>query len=107
VSVWKALTRPPFDLIAPDILIRFAPLFPIAGIAVLLMESGYPVFIWPPRTRPFWLGAILLMHLSIALTMGLYLFALIMIVLNVAAFGPGLFSNRAPVSVRPATVSLS
>ena len=33
VSVWKALTRPPFDLIAPDVLIRFAPLFPIAGIA--------------------------------------------------------------------------
>lgn len=95
VSVWKALTRPPFDLIGPDLLIRFAPLFPIVGIAVLLMETGYPVFIWPQRTRPFWLGAILLMHLSIALTMGLYLFALIMIVLNVAAFGPGLFSSRA------------
>ena len=28
------------------------------------------------------------MHLSIGLTMGLYLFALIMIVLNLAAFGP-------------------
>jgi hypothetical protein len=34
------------------------------------------------------------MHVGIALTMGLYLFSLIMIVLDVAAFGPG-------VRVRP------
>ena len=40
------------------------------------------------RTRAFWLAGILLMHLSIGLTMGLYLFGLIMIVLNLAAFGP-------------------
>jgi hypothetical protein len=105
VSAWKALTRPPFDLIPPDLLIRFAPLLPIAGIVVLLIETCYPVFIWSQRTRPFWLGAILLMHSFIGLTMGLYLFALIMIVLNLAAFGPGLFSNRAPVSIRPAPVS--
>ena len=30
------------------------------------------------------------MHLSIGVLMGLYLFALIMLVLNLAAFGPGL-----------------
>jgi hypothetical protein len=30
------------------------------------------------------------MHVAIGLTMGMYLFALIMIVLNLAAFGPGL-----------------
>jgi hypothetical protein len=30
------------------------------------------------------------MHLAIGLTMGMYLFAFIMIVLNIAAFGPGL-----------------
>jgi hypothetical protein len=30
------------------------------------------------------------MHVAIGLTMGMYLFAFIMIVLNVAAFGPGL-----------------
>jgi hypothetical protein len=31
-----------------------------------------------------------MMHLAIGLTMGMYLFAFIMIVLNIAAFGPGL-----------------
>jgi hypothetical protein len=33
--------------------------------------------------------AICAMHLAIGLTMGMYLFASIMIVLNIAAFGPG------------------
>jgi hypothetical protein len=105
-SVWRALTRPPFDLIPPDSLIHLAPVFPVAGILILLLETGYPVFIWPERTRPWWLSGILLMHLAIGVTMGLYLFALIMIVLNTAAFGPGLFSNRTALSVRPAAVSL-
>lgn len=87
-SIWRALTRPPFDLVPADVLIRFAPLLPAIGIVVCLLETGYPVLIWPRRTRLIWLIGILLMHLSIGLTMGLYLFALIMIVLNLAAFGP-------------------
>jgi uncharacterized membrane protein YqaE (UPF0057 family) len=37
------------------------------------------------------------MHLGIGLTMGMYLFALIMIVLNVAAFGPGLIHAQGKV----------
>ena len=87
-SIWRALTRPPFNLVSAEVLIRFAYLLPAIGILVCLLETGYPVFIWLRQTRPFWLAAILLMHLSIGLTMGLYLFASIMIVLNVSAFGP-------------------
>ena len=88
-SIWRALTRPPFDLVNPDLLIHFESLLPVVGILVCLLETGYPVFIWAKRTRAPWLVGILFMHLSIGLTMGLYLFALIMIVLNLAAFGPG------------------
>lgn len=87
-SVWRALIRPPFDLVSPDLLLRFASLLPLLGILVFGLELGYPFFIWPRRTRPFWLAGILAMHFSIGLTMGLFLFALIMIVLNLAAFGP-------------------
>ena len=92
-SVWKALTRPPFDVISPEVLIRFEYLLPIVGISVCLLETGYPIFIWPKKTRACWLISILLMHVSIGLTMGLYLFALIMIVLNLAAFGPEYLST--------------
>ena len=89
-NLWRALIRPPFNLIAPEILIRLKYLFPVAGIVICLLEISYPVFIWNRRTRGIWLMFICVMHLAIGLTMGMYLFAFIMIVLNIAAFGPKL-----------------
>jgi hypothetical protein len=85
-NLWRALTRPPFDVIAPEILVRFKYLLPALGISICLLEAGYPFFIWLKRTRFFWLGAVLTMHAAIGITMGMYLFALVMIVLNLAAF---------------------
>jgi hypothetical protein len=95
------LTRPPFNLVSAEVLIRFGYLLPVMGILVCLPEIGYPVFVWLKQTRPFWLASILLMNLSIGLTMGLCLFALIMIVLNVAAFGSDLFCGHSTLSGRP------
>jgi len=89
-NLWRALIRPPFNVIAPEILIRLKYLFPVAGIVICLLEISYPVFIWNRRTRGIWLMCICVMHLAIGLTMGMYLFAFIMIVLNIAAFGPKL-----------------
>jgi hypothetical protein len=89
-NLWRALTRPPFDIISADILVRFKYVFPIAGIGICLLEIGYPFFVWHRRVRRPWLAAILLMHIGIGLAMGMYLFASIMIVLNLAAFGPGI-----------------
>ena len=51
-SIWRALTRPPFDLIAPAFLLRFEYLLPAVGIAVCLLETSYPVFIWPRILGP-------------------------------------------------------
>ena len=87
-SLWRALIRPPFNVVAPEILVRGKLLFPVMGVAIVLLEISYPIFIWQKRTRPVWLVAICTMHIAIGLTMGMYLFALVMIVLNVAAFGP-------------------
>jgi hypothetical protein len=89
-NLWRALTRPPFDLISADTLVRFKYFLPIAGVAVWSLEIGYPFFIWHRRLRRPWLIAILLMHVGVGITMGMYLFASIMIVLNLAAFGPGI-----------------
>ena len=58
------------------------------GLSVWLIEIGYPFLIWSKRTRNIWLICIIVMHVAIGLTMGMYLFAFVMIVLNVAAFGP-------------------
>ena len=89
-SMWRALTRSPFNIISPDTLLGWSYLLPFLGICICLLEIGYPIFIWPKAIRKIWLTCILAMHLAIGLMMGLYLFALIMIVLNLAAFGPEL-----------------
>jgi len=89
-NVWRALIRPPFNIIDPEILVRWKYLFPVAGIFICLLEIGYPFFIWNSQTRKIWLICICAMHLGIGITMGMYLFAFVMIVLNVAAFGPRL-----------------
>jgi hypothetical protein len=90
-SVWRALIRPPFNVIDPEILVRWKYLFPIAGILICVLEFGYPFFIWSARTRKTWLVSVCAMHVAIAVTMGMYLFSLVMIVLNLAAFAPGAF----------------
>jgi len=86
-SIWYALIRPPFNLLSPETLIVWKHLFPILSISVCLLETGYPLFIWLRKTRTLWLVEVITMHLAIGLAMGLYLFALVMITLNVAAFG--------------------
>jgi uncharacterized membrane protein YphA (DoxX/SURF4 family) len=98
-NLWRALIRPPFNLISPEILVQWKYAFPVAGILICLLEISYPVFIWPKRTRAIWLAGIVLMHVGIGLTMGMYLFSLILIVLNLSAFGPGLFEYQEPKSV--------
>jgi hypothetical protein len=89
-SLWRAMIRPPFNAISPHILIHWKLLFPVIGASVCILESAYPVFISLRRTRLAWLVSIVAMHVAIGFLMGMYLFALIMIVLNLAAFGPTL-----------------
>ena len=96
-NLWRSLTRPPLNLISPDILVRFKYALPILGISICLLELGYPFFIWIRKTRLFWLVCILAMHAAIGLAMGMYLFALVMNILNFAAFGIGMSRER-PVS---------
>jgi hypothetical protein len=102
-NVWRALIRPPFNIIDPEILVRWKYLFPVAGIFICLLEIAYPVLIWSSKTRKIWLIGICAMHVGIGLTMGMYLFAFVMIILNLAAFGPGLIPTELRM-YQPATV---
>ena len=106
-NIWRSLIRPPFNIIDPEILVGWKYLFPVAGILICLLEIGYPVFIWSSKTRKIWLISICAMHAGIGLAMGMYLFAFIMIILNLAAFGPGLIrTEHARISLRPQEVIL-
>jgi Vitamin K-dependent gamma-carboxylase len=95
-NIWRALIRPPFNVIDPEILVRWRHLFPVAGIFICLLEIGYPFLIWNRKTRKIWLIGICVMHAGIGLAMGMYLFAFTMIILNLAAFGPGLIRANLP-----------
>jgi hypothetical protein len=86
-NLWRSLIRTEFGLVPPDVLVRFKYALPALGIAICLLEVSYPIFIWIKKTRFIWLVCILMMHAAIGLLMGLYLFALVMIVMNLAAFG--------------------
>ena len=88
-SLWRALTRPPFDQIVPQVLVGWSAFFPVVGVLVCLIEICYPIFIWPKKTRDAWLLLVTGMHCAIGLMMGMYLFGFVMIVLNISAFGPG------------------
>ena len=95
-SIWRALTRSPFNVIPPDFLLGWSNFLPLMGILICLVEIGYPAFIWPNKTRRIWLAGVLAMHAGIGAAMGLHLFALIMIVLNLAAFGSDLIAIPLP-----------
>jgi hypothetical protein len=66
----------------------------LAGWGTLLVEIGYGVGIWLRTTRLAWLGAIVSMHLGIAIFLGLVSFAALMIAFNLAAFALPLLERR-------------
>jgi hypothetical protein len=100
-NVWRALIRPPFNIVDPELLVKWKYLLPVAGICIWALELGYPFFIWSSRTRMFWLICICALHAGIGLAMGMHLFALVMISLNIAAFAPDLISSEHPRITAP------
>jgi hypothetical protein len=106
-NIWRTLIRPPFNIIDPDILVRGQFVFPMVGVVICLLETGYPFFIWGNKTRSIWLICICGMHILIGLAMGMWLFSFVMIVLNIAAFGPDLIrTEHVRISLRPHEVIL-
>ena len=101
-NIWRALTRAPFNVVSPDVLVQWKYILPVLGISICVVEIFYPLFMGWKKTRPFWLGCVLAMHLMIGLTMGMYLFAFVMLVLNLAAFGPDFSTPETKVALPPA-----
>lgn len=67
--------------------VAFAPWVSLlGGWATVVLEAGYPVFIWIPRTRRWWALGVLGLHAGIALTLGLVGFGLIMMLLTFCAW---------------------
>lgn len=86
-AIWRASMLPEYGQLDFSWLAA-VPLLPAAlGWATMLVEIGYPVLIWPRRTRRVWVGATIAMHASIAACLGLHIFGAMMALLTFAAFG--------------------
>lgn len=85
-SMWKALTRPPFNNFDFSFMAKYPIVFMLMGWATVVHEILYPFMAFTRFFRKYWVLAIITMHLCIGIFMGLYLFASIMIILNITAF---------------------
>jgi hypothetical protein len=86
-AIWQTLMQGQFARFDMHWLAQYPLLAKCIGWSTLLIETGYPLFMFWPRTRPYGYVSVVLLHLSIAVFMGLQLFATIMIIFNTAAFG--------------------
>lgn len=86
-AIWRALMQPQFAVFDMSWLAAVPWLAQAICWSVLLIETGYAIFIWPRRTRPWWVAATLALHLGIGVLMGLWLFALTMVLMTGSAFG--------------------
>jgi hypothetical protein len=86
-AIWRAAMLPEYAQLDFSWLAA-VPLVPMAlGWATLAVEIGYPIFIWPRRTRRPWVLMTIAMHAAIAAFLGLHLFGAMMALLTFSAFG--------------------
>ncbi|MGJ1537617.1 hypothetical protein ACR784_21585 [Sphingobacterium multivorum] len=87
-AIWRALQQPlsPALVSIPHAAHQFAAIWTALGIATLLLEIGYPLLWFDKRIRVYVSTGIILMHIGIALTMGLVHFSCVMIWYNLCAW---------------------
>lgn len=102
-AVWKAIQQPlsPALFTIPQSAQQFATIWAGLGIATLLLELGYGL-LWINRRVRFYISTgIILMHLGIALTMGLIHFSCLMIWYNLCAWNHPLLHRIAKLVIKP------
>ncbi len=86
-AMWRSLMLPSFQQFDMSWLSGFPALMYMFGWSIILIELLYPLLMSLPQWRILGLILIILMHLSIGVFLGMWLFAYIMIILSVFAFG--------------------
>jgi hypothetical protein len=86
-AIWQTLMQGQFARFDMRWIAAYPLLAKVIGWSTLLLETGYPFFIWWRHTRPYGYAGIVMLHAGIAIFMGLQLFSCIMIIFNTAAFG--------------------
>jgi hypothetical protein len=85
-AIWQTVSQPAFHTFDLSALARHASVPMLAGWGTLLVELGYPLLIWPRRTRKAWCAATIGLHVGVGLFMGLVFFSSVMILLTCCLF---------------------
>jgi CubicO group peptidase (beta-lactamase class C family) len=85
-AIWQAVSQPSFRTLDLSSLANHPWIFVFAGWATLVVEIGYPFFIWPRRTRRLWAALAIGFHLGTLVFMGLVFFSSVMILLTISLF---------------------
>ena len=96
-ALWRALSLPQFRQFDPAPLAGWTWLLVAISAFTIASQLAYPVLVWT-RLRVAIVVLTELMHLGIALFLGLWLFSATMIALNTAAFGQALWRALAPAA---------
>lgn len=86
-AIWRATNLPLFGLVDMYWLAHFEWLAVLSGWVTLLIETGYPFLIFPQKTRKLWVALTILLHVGIAITIGLFSFSIMMAILTFSLFG--------------------
>ena len=97
-AIWIALQQDQFHQVNTNWMAHFPWVPKLLCWGTLALEIFYPLGILWRRSKKIWLAGILMMHLGIALFLGLQLFGALMFLLNLSVFGensfPGMFSGK-------------
>ena len=78
-AIWFAMTDYEFNILPLTFFAENMWLINAMTYGSLLVELGYAFLIWDRKTRPFFMVSAILLHLGVAASMGLVLFAIPMI----------------------------
>jgi hypothetical protein len=92
-AIWKALNLPIYSQFDFTWMAWYPWIPMLIGWSTLVLETGYGLAVWFKPTRTPFLLCIVCMHIGIGVFMGLWLFALIMVILNLGAFGPEIVTD--------------
>ena len=89
-AVWRALSLPRFQQFETAQVFAYPEVLQLAALGAVIVQLAYPVLVWT-RLRAAIVLVTELMHLGIAIFLGLWMFSGVMIVFNLAAFGETLW----------------
>lgn len=99
-AIWRTFMLPTFKQFDFGWMAYIPALPLLMGWSILLIEFAYIFLVWIPKYRTIAVISVVLMHLGIGLFMGMWLFAAIMVCLNLFAFGEEVLGDIKAFSIR-------